>query len=46
MPPTQDLPEFLPESEFIKRFGGVDSPAYNNMMAQIDRRIAALPLYR
>ena len=46
MPASQDLPEFMPEREFIKRFGGVDSPAYNKMMADIERRIAALPLYR
>jgi hypothetical protein len=46
MPDTQDLPEFMPEREFIKRFGGVDAPAYNKMMAEIERRIAALPLYR
>jgi uncharacterized protein YfiM (DUF2279 family)/signal transduction histidine kinase len=46
MPATQDLPEFMPEQEFIRRFGGVDAPAYNKMMAEIERRIAALPLYR
>jgi hypothetical protein len=46
MPATQDLPEFMPEREFIRRFGGVDAPAYNKMMAEIERRIAALPLYR
>jgi hypothetical protein len=45
MPATQDLPEFMPEREFIRRFGGVDAPAYNKMVADIDRRIAALPLY-
>jgi hypothetical protein len=46
MPATHDLPEFMPEREFIRRFGGVDAPAYNKMMAEIERRIAALPLYR
>lgn len=46
MPATQDLPEFMPEREFIKRFGGVDAPAYNKMMAEIEHRIVALPLYR
>jgi hypothetical protein len=45
MSDTQDLPEFMPEREFIKRFGGVDAPAYDKMMAEIERRIAALPLY-
>jgi hypothetical protein len=46
MPPTEDLPEFIPEAEFRRRFGGIDAPKYNQMMAEIDRRIAALPLYR
>jgi hypothetical protein len=46
MPRTSDLPEFMPEREFIRRFGGVDAPAYKKMMAEIERRIAALPIYR
>jgi hypothetical protein len=45
MPRTVDLPEFMPEQEFIRRFGGVDAPAYKSMMTEIERRIAALPLY-
>ncbi|MGE5819475.1 MAG: hypothetical protein ACM37Z_15750, partial [Deltaproteobacteria bacterium] len=46
MPATQDLPEFMPDAEFKKRYGGVGAPAYNQMMADIERRVAALPLYR
>jgi hypothetical protein len=46
MPAVHDLPEFMPEREFIKRFGGVGAPGYNKMMAEIERRIAALQLYR
>ena len=46
IPITQDLPEFMPEREFVRRFGGVDGPAYNQMIAEIERRIAALPLYQ
>jgi hypothetical protein len=46
MPATEDLPEFMPEAEFKRRFGGIDTPKYNQMMAEIDRRIAMLPLYR
>jgi hypothetical protein len=46
MPATEDLPEFMPERDFIRRFGGVGAPPYNKMMAEIERRIAALPLYR
>ena len=46
IPPVQDLPEFMPEAEFVRRFGGVGAPAYNALLADIDRRIAALPLLR
>ncbi|MCY7308361.1 MAG: hypothetical protein LH632_19970 [Rhodoferax sp.] len=45
-PQVQDLPEFMPEPEFKRRFGGIGQPAYTRMMADIERRIAALPLYR
>ena len=45
MPQTADLPEFLSEKEFNRRFGGIDGPKYKQMIAAIDRRIAALPLY-
>jgi len=40
------IPEFMPAKEFIRRFGGVDTPKYKQMMAQIERRFATLPLYR
>lgn len=46
MPETSDLPEFMPEPEFNRRFGGIGAPAYARMMADIETRIAALPLYR
>ena len=46
IPVTKDLPEFMPEREFIRRFGGVDAPAYKQMIAEIERRITALPLYQ
>jgi hypothetical protein len=46
MPATDDLPEFMPEAEFKRRFGGIGAPAYQQMMTTIERRIAALPLYR
>jgi hypothetical protein len=36
----------MPEPEFVRRFGGVGAPAYNALLADIDRRIAALPLLR
>lgn len=46
MPSTEGLPEFMPEPEFKRRFGGVGAPAYTQMMMEIERRVAALPLYR
>jgi len=46
MPDVSDLPEFLPEPEFRRRFGGVGAPAYRQMLAEIDARIGATPLLR
>jgi len=46
MPATADLPEFMQAAEFKRRFGGIEGAEYKKMMADIDRRIAALPLYR
>ena len=46
MPATADLPEFMPEAEFKRRFGGVDGAEYKKMMTDIERRVAALALYR
>ncbi len=45
-PTLQGLPEYLREREFRRRFGGPGSPAYRQMADEIERRIAALPLYR
>lgn len=46
MPATADLPPFMAADEFKRRFGGIDAPEYKKLMAEIERRIAALPLYR
>jgi len=46
MPPVKDLPEFMPEAEFNRRFGGIGAQPYRKMMEDIERRVAALPLYR
>ena len=46
MPEVADLPEFMPEAEFKRRFGGIGAPAYQRMMQDIERRVAACPLYR
>jgi len=46
MPGVSDLPEFMPEAEFRRRFGGLDSEGYARVIAGIDSRIDALPLLR
>jgi hypothetical protein len=46
MPAWRDLPEFLSEPEFVRRFGGVGGAGYTAQLAEIDRRIAALELLR
>lgn len=43
LPRVDDLPEHLPEAEFVQRFGGVEGEGYRRMMAKIQARIAALP---
>lgn len=45
MPSLDDLPSGLTEAEFIERFGDVDSPAYAAEIAEINRRLDAMPLY-
>jgi hypothetical protein len=42
MPAWSDLPEFMPEAEFKRRFGGIDAPAYQRIMQKIEQRVAAL----
>ena len=46
MPAWADLPEFMPEADFKRRYGGVGAPPYNAMLFEIDRRVAALPALR
>jgi len=46
MPEVKDLPEYMQEMEFKRRYGGIGSHAYTKMTHEIERRIAALPLYR
>jgi hypothetical protein len=46
MPDVGDLPRGMSEADFRARFGAVDSPAYAEMLAEIERRIDALPFHR
>jgi hypothetical protein len=46
MPDVSDLPEFMAEPEFNRRYGGVGAPRYNKMMETIEGRVAALSVIR
>jgi hypothetical protein len=46
LPVLADLPDFMPEVDFVRRFGGVGAPAYEAQLAEIDRRLLELPLLR
>lgn len=46
IPDIQGLPEQMDEQTFKVRFDNVGSPIYQNMIAEIDERIGALPLYQ
>ncbi len=45
-PDVRDLPEFLSQAEFQRRFGGVGQSAYQRMMQRIEKRIAELAIYQ
>jgi len=44
LPDFRDLPEFMPQAEFERRFGPVGSPRYLTIIDRIDARIDAHPL--
>ena len=46
LPSVAGLPEGLNEAEFKSRYGEVGSSAYNQVLAEISKRIASSPLYR
>ncbi len=46
MPDVAGLVDGMPEADFTRRFGGVGTPAYQRVIQEIDRRIAACRLYR
>ena len=46
MPPAHDLPENMRSETFKQRFDYVGSPAYQEVMDEIERRINACGLYR
>ena len=44
LPDFRDLPEFMPQAEFDRRFGPVGSPRYKKVIRQIDTQLATHPL--
>lgn len=46
MPDVAGLPSGLSAAEFETRFGRVNSPAYRAVLAEVERRVAALPISR
>jgi hypothetical protein len=46
MPDVTGLPAASNEAEFKRRFGGVGEAAYRRVEAEVERRVAALALYR
>jgi len=46
MPTVDGLPEFMPQAQFLTRYGGVGAPAYQRMMAEIEQRVRSRPLLR
>ncbi|MHB8824855.1 MAG: hypothetical protein ACYC5T_08460 [Thiobacillus sp.] len=45
-PDFRDLPDFMPQAEFDRRFGPVGSPRYQKLIERIDARLAEHPLAR
>lgn len=45
LPALDGLPRGLGETEFRARYGNVDAPEYQALLAEIDRRVAALPFF-
>ncbi len=44
LPRVDDLPEFLTDASLQRRYGGVGGDGYERLLAEIDRRVEALPL--
>ena len=46
MPNVADLPEFMREADFAKRYGGIGAPDYLAMMKEIEGRLDELAVFR
>lgn len=45
LPALHDLPEFMPQTEFDRRFGPVGGPRYQAVIARIDTKLETHPLF-
>jgi hypothetical protein len=45
-PSIAQLPENLDKASFVRRFNKVDSPQYQLLIDEIDRRISQLPIHQ
>ncbi len=46
LPDFRDLPEFMSEAEFARRFGPIGGPRYQAVIDRIDARLAVHPLHK
>jgi hypothetical protein len=46
MPDIAGLPDDVPQAQFLRQFGGVGAPPYNDLVADINRRVSALRLFQ
>lgn len=46
LPNVADLPEFMQEADFRKRYGGIGGGEYRRMMATIETRVSNLPILK
>lgn len=46
MPEAGDLPENLPQREFVARYGGVGGAGYNRLLSAIESRLDAMPMFQ
>ena len=46
MPNVADLPEFMREADFARRYGGVGAPGYLAMMKEIEGRLDGLAVFK
>jgi uncharacterized protein YfiM (DUF2279 family) len=46
LPDVSDVPESLTAAQFTERYGAIGSPAYQRLLADIEKRLDGLALYR